>query len=280
MFSGIRERWREARASELRKEVEDSFQRLRAAGNEANLRFATHAADILQRLESQFGRLDRVSSDAKLKIAKELRGQARASFDQDQGQAYALFFISADLDAQTLPGSDAVFVKAMCASLLDAAMKVAKGDCGINPIQAIKSGNLVDFRYFLQANPHSLDMTYEPNHWTLLHCLAALGSRLLPVHSTMALDLIQAGANLNCRTPLGWTPLIMIAIEGQKEAMPLATLLIEHGADVAAVDDQGCDWRHFWQHGKEIAALLNAAMTPSQREINDQLLQSRFSTKG
>jgi Ankyrin repeats (3 copies) len=146
-------------------------------------------------------------------------------------------------------------------------------------ITAIKSGNLDSFRRFLEANPSAVDAKHQPHGWTLLHHLAALGSKTRPVHERMADELIRAGADVNCRTILGWTPLIIIAIEGQKETVPLAKLLIKHGADVAAVDKDGADWSLFWQHGEEIRAILNAAMTPAQRETNRLRLERLFNTK-
>jgi hypothetical protein len=152
-------------------------------------------------------------------------------------------------------------------------------DTSTNAAEAIKSGNLIEFRRFVQANPHALDAVHEPNHWTLLHDLAALGSKTLPVHCTMALELIEAGADVNCRTPLGWTPIILIAMHGQKEAISLAKILIDHGADVGAVDKYGYDWQLYWQHGKEIRTLLDAAMTPAQREANRLRLEQLYSPK-
>jgi hypothetical protein len=150
-------------------------------------------------------------------------------------------------------------------------------DAAINPIEAINLGNLAEFRRFVQANPRALDTLHEPNHWTLLHHLASLGSKTLPVHSTMALELIEAGADVNCRTPLGWTPLIMIATGGEKEAVSLTKILIDHGADVGAVDKHGCDWQIYWQHGEEIRAVLDVAMTPAQKEANRRHLEQLYS---
>ena len=132
-----------------------------------------------------------------------------------------------------------------------------------DPVGAIRSGNLADVRRFIHANPKSLDAIYEPEKWSLLHYLAALGRDTLAIHATMALELIRAGANVNCRTPLGWTPLIIIAMQGQKQAVSLAMILIEHGADVGAVDKNGLDWTYHWQHGEEIRRVLDAAMTPA-----------------
>jgi hypothetical protein len=93
----------------------------------------------------------------------------------------------------------------------------------------------------------------------LLHHLASLGNKTLPVHSIMAAELIRAGADVNCRTVLGWTPIHMIAMQGQKEATQLAKGLIALGADLTAVDKYGADWKMHWQHGTEIRDVLEAA---------------------
>lgn len=146
----------------------------------------------------------------------------------------------------------------------------------VDPIDAIKTGNLAALRRFIHENPNSLNQTYPPHDWTLLHILTGVGSRLRSVHCEMAVELIKAGADVNCRTPLGWTPLILIAIEGHKEAVPLAQTLIRHGADVGATDKHGADWRLHHQHGQEIEAVLDAAMTDAQREANDRRLAELF----
>lgn len=57
---------------------------------------------------------------------------------------------------------------------------------------------------------------------------------------------------------LGWTPLHFIAMQGQPQAAELAKVLISHGLDLAAVDNQGRGWKHYWQHGKEIYAVWPA----------------------
>jgi hypothetical protein len=127
-------------------------------------------------------------------------------------------------------------------------------------LRTIKSGDLDSFRCFLDANPSAVNAKQPPYSSTLLHDLAALGRETLPVHARMADELIIAGADVNCRTVLGWTPIHMIAMQGQKEACELATLLIAHGADVNATANDGIsDWRLFWQHGDEIREILSAA---------------------
>jgi hypothetical protein len=127
-------------------------------------------------------------------------------------------------------------------------------------LSAIKSGDLIFFRRFLEANPSALDAKQPPHGCTVLHDLAGLGNETLPVHAIMADELIRAGADVNCRNVLGWTPIHMIAMQGQKEACELARILIAHGADVNATANDGIsDWGIFWQHGHEIYEILSAA---------------------
>jgi hypothetical protein len=126
-------------------------------------------------------------------------------------------------------------------------------------VTAIESGNLESLRRFLKTNPSAVDAKHQPHGWTLLHHLAALGSKTLPVHSRMADELIRAGADVNCRTILSWTPIHLIAMQGQKESVELAKVLIAHGADLAAIDNHGADWKIHWQHGQEIRDVLEDA---------------------
>jgi len=63
----------------------------------------------------------------------------------------------------------------------------------------------------------------------------------------------------NCRTVLGWTPLHFIAMQGQAKAVELTKVLLAHGLDLTAVDNQGLGWKGHWQHGKEIYDLLENA---------------------
>ena len=116
----------------------------------------------------------------------------------------------------------------------------------------IKMGDLEYLRIFIRANPRSLNYLHPPDHFTLLHLLASLGNKTRPVHAKMAEELLVNGADVNCRTDLGWTPTHLIAMQGQKEARDLARLLIAHGADLTATDRMGFDWKMHWKHGIEI----------------------------
>jgi len=124
---------------------------------------------------------------------------------------------------------------------------------------AIASGNFDAFRRCIRENAFDLNAGYSPHRWTLLHQLAGLGKKTLPVHARMAEDLLSAGADVNCKTVLGWTPLHLIAMQGQAQAVELAKVLIAHRPDLMAVDDQGLGWKDNWQHGKEIYDLLGDA---------------------
>jgi ankyrin repeat protein len=124
---------------------------------------------------------------------------------------------------------------------------------------AIASGNFDAFRRCIRENAFDLNAGYSPHRWTLLHQLAGLGKKTLPVHARMAEDLLSAGADVNCKTVLGWTPLHLIAMQGQAQAVELAKVLIAHRPDLMAVDDQGLGWKDNWQHGKEIYDLLEDA---------------------
>jgi ankyrin repeat protein len=124
---------------------------------------------------------------------------------------------------------------------------------------AVTSGNFDAFRRCIRESAFDLNAGYSPHGWTLLHQLAELGKKTLPVHARMAEDLLNAGADLNCKTVWGWTPLHLIAMHGRVQAVELAKVLIAHRPDLTAVDDQGLGWKDHWQHGKEIYDLLEDA---------------------
>ena len=119
---------------------------------------------------------------------------------------------------------------------------------------------------FVEDNPSALNANQPPYNETILHDLAGLGHETLPVHARMADELIRAGAEVNCRNVLGWTPIHLIAIHGRKEACELARILITHGADINATANDGIsDWRVLWKHGHEIRELLSAASLRRRR---------------
>jgi ankyrin repeat protein len=121
--------------------------------------------------------------------------------------------------------------------------------------EAIRTGNFRIFTDLLNADPR-LVMARDENGWTALHCIAAMGSSTTAVHAMMTKRLISEAADVNCRTVLGWTPIHMIAMQGQKEAVDVARILIDAGADLNALDNDGKRWSLFWQHGDEIRDIL------------------------
>ena len=121
---------------------------------------------------------------------------------------------------------------------------------------SIKMGDLKYVRMFIRTHPRSLNYLHPPDYFTLLHLIASLGAKTRPVHAKMAKELLVNGADVNCRTVLGRTPIHIIARHGQKEACDLARLLIAHGADLMATDTVGLNWRMHWQHGIEIRRVL------------------------
>jgi len=124
---------------------------------------------------------------------------------------------------------------------------------------ALREGNLEQFKQFLRENRLSVNAGHPGMGWTLLHHLAALGNETLPVHAKMAEELLKSGADVNCRTALGWTPLHLIVMGGEAESVGVAKVLIANGLDLKAVDNYGRDWEIYWQHGKEIYNLLKNA---------------------
>jgi ankyrin repeat protein len=123
---------------------------------------------------------------------------------------------------------------------------------------AVEVGDEDVVRTCLRESPMSVSQVDERG-WTALHVVASLGKKCTLAHAVIAKLLLRAGADVNSRGPLGWTPIHMIAINGSKKSMPVAEVLLENGADLSAVTNDGVtDWWMLWQHGPEIKALLSA----------------------
>lgn len=127
MFEKLRNQLREARADVLRKDVEDSFMRLRAAGADLNRRVASELANADRALAQRYGPLANLSPGGKHRIAGVLRNLAKKSFDADTGHSYALFFLGAHLESQTLSGHHAEFVHTITAKMITLAQHVHEG---------------------------------------------------------------------------------------------------------------------------------------------------------
>jgi ankyrin repeat protein len=125
---------------------------------------------------------------------------------------------------------------------------------------AVRHGNVDKVTDLLDTNPEVIFETDE-YIFTPLHIVASQGINSTPTHEKIAIMLIEAGADPNARSTLGWTPLHLIAINGSIESYPVARVLLENGADILAVANDGySDWRYFWMHGSEIFNLLTSYM--------------------
>jgi hypothetical protein len=115
MLASIGPRSKEARAQQLRLELEDVLKRLPGPDDEAGLSVLLPLADYARYTRDTFGPFETIATETKSEIARQLLAQARESFERDRGQGYAYFILSALYESAGLPGEDADFVKASCA---------------------------------------------------------------------------------------------------------------------------------------------------------------------
>jgi hypothetical protein len=126
VFGKMIANWREARGSALRREVEDTMLRLGPAGDEVNFHACLAMADSYHSLLERCGSISNMSAKGKKSTAKMLYQKARGCFDLNMGQGCGLFLLSAYVEAQTLPGNDAAFVKESMETMLQAALQAKK----------------------------------------------------------------------------------------------------------------------------------------------------------
>jgi len=123
--------------------------------------------------------------------------------------------------------------------------------------QHIKDSNFDEFKKTAEKRPQLLEQTNDQG-WSLLHLVAAQGMDTTHNHLKIAEYLLSKNLNPNCKNLVGWTPLLLIAINGSKKSIPIAKLLLENGADInAKANDGESDWRVLWQHGQELNQFLN-----------------------
>jgi ankyrin repeat protein len=122
---------------------------------------------------------------------------------------------------------------------------------------AARNSDLDMVRACLSNDPRAVDAR-DRHGWTPLHLVAAQGDSTRPEHAAVAELLLEAGADPNARDMVGQTPLHLIAMNGSAASLPVAQVLLKHGADVAARSDIGFDWSIYWQHGSEIRDLIRS----------------------
>src|SRR5665213_3484679 len=122
MFSGMRDQWRRARATELRKEVEDSIARLARGDDVVNVQCIAAVDDGMRFIGKEYGSLSNVSQDGKRELAKAFQRQARSAFNLNMGKGFGLALLSAHIEAQVLPGDDARLVERLLTEFLGMAI--------------------------------------------------------------------------------------------------------------------------------------------------------------
>lgn len=124
MFKGLKNRWAEARADVLRKEVEDIIARAQSLDEEVNFYISQHLINALESVERNCGPLKNMSNDGKKTIAKDLSDLAKKSFDLDMGKGYGIFLCSAHIESQVLPGDNARYVQSATQELINIAQTI------------------------------------------------------------------------------------------------------------------------------------------------------------
>jgi uncharacterized protein len=129
--------------------------------------------------------------------------------------------------------------------------------------EAIERGHAESVRTMIHTEPHLANATVSTGHGTLhaaalydrpevVPILTELGARLeltdpvgkvtalqlavMQNHGAVVLALLKAGASVQTRNAIGWTPLHDAAYGGN---ISLIDLLLSHSADINATDDTG-----------------------------------------
>ena len=107
MFSGIRNRWREARADVAQKETADILNRYEHLGSYERYELTSAFDATKDSLESEHGNFVSWHNEDKAAIAKELLQTAKQAFRDFPNGANGAALLSLYLEAQTLPGEQA-----------------------------------------------------------------------------------------------------------------------------------------------------------------------------
>lgn len=121
---------------------------------------------------------------------------------------------------------------------------------------AIRKADVEAVKDLLSENQGLVHARVEELQWTPLHLVAAHGCDTKKGHEEIAKLLLACGAEVNARDIADQTPLHLIAINGSRESVQVARILLENGADVRAKGPLRLTPLGHWQHGKEIHDLL------------------------
>jgi hypothetical protein len=103
-------RWRQTRATRLKRQFENASLYIRDLGDEQAERFGRGLNYLFNDWVERFGPLKDAEVRIRKHTVKEMRRDARRRYQDDIGAAYALEFLSYHVEASYLPGEDAAFV--------------------------------------------------------------------------------------------------------------------------------------------------------------------------
>jgi hypothetical protein len=125
-----------------------------------------------------------------------------------------------------------------------------------NFFNAIEKADLSLVKSFIEKRL-SLINTRNDNGYTPLHFVSCLGSETINEHSIIANLLIHKGADVNAIiNSTGWTPLHLLAMNGSKESIDVAQIILKNNANPNIRDKMGLTPLLKWKHGDEIRQLL------------------------
>ena len=130
----LRTRWRDARATRLKRQFENASLYVRDLEEEQAERFGRGLNYLFNDWVERFGPVKECEVHTRKHTVKKMRRDARRRYEDDIGAAYALEFLSYHGEASYLPGEDATFVYDLTSYYIsqagDAARKMASGPHG------------------------------------------------------------------------------------------------------------------------------------------------------
>jgi len=124
MFKGIKNQWNEARAENLRQEVEDIVFRLQSFDEEMNFKISQYLLNTYNLVIQDYGSLDNVTNDGKKQISKQVKKLAKKVLDFNMAEGYGAFLCSAYIESQALPGQNAKIIESLVGNLIIAANEI------------------------------------------------------------------------------------------------------------------------------------------------------------